>query len=105
GFFARAVEAFPQRFGYTPVLLVEGAPFVAQVLHFDRKLRRIQRQRSRCLGALAKLNARLVLTERFPAFERLQLLHQPAQPLNGWLGQQTGTGPVRPDRLSSLARS
>ena len=81
GFFARAVEAFPQRLGHTPVLLVESAPFVAQVLHFDRKVRRIQRKRGRRLGALAKLNAGLVLSERFPAFEVLQLLRQTAQSL------------------------
>ena len=70
GFFAGAVEAFPQRFGYcTPVLLVQSAPFVAQLLHLDGKMGRIQPERGRSLGALAELNARLVLPERFPTFE------------------------------------
>ena len=105
GFFAGAVEAFPQRLGHAPVLLVESAPFVAQLLHFDRKMRRIQRERGRRLGALAELNAGLVLPERFPAFELLQLLRQTAQPLQGGLWQQTGAGSARPDLVGGRARS
>ena len=69
GFLAGAVEAFPKRLGYATPLLVECTPFVAKFLHFGRKVRSIQPERSRRLGALAKLNAGLVLPERFPTFE------------------------------------
>ncbi len=69
GFFAGTVEAFPQRLGYAAVLLVESAPFMAQFLHFEGKVRRIQSERGRSLGALAKLDARLLLSERLPAFQ------------------------------------
>ena len=53
GLFARAVEAFPQRFGNARVLLVERLPFVAQFLHFKRELRRIHCLHRQGLGALA----------------------------------------------------
>ena len=69
GFLAGAVEAFPKRLGYANPLLVECTPFVAKFLHFGRKVRSIQPERSRRLGALAELNAGLVLPERFPTFE------------------------------------
>ena len=42
GLFARAIEALPQRLRDTRVLLVERLPFVAQLLHLDRELPRIE---------------------------------------------------------------
>ena len=95
--FARAVEPFPQRLGDARVLLVERLPLVAQFLDFGRELRRVQRRRRGGLGALAQLNACVLLPERFPALELRQLRNEPAHPLRRRLRQQAGIGLPGPD--------
>jgi hypothetical protein len=104
-FGAGAVEAIRHCLGDAAVLLVESVPFVAQFLHFGREARRLQRVLGRSLGALAHLNAGLVLRERFPAVELLQLPQQTTQPLQRRLWQLTGAGSERPDLVRSGARS
>ena len=78
GSFAGAVEALPQGLGDTRVLLVQCLPFAAQVANFKRQPWCIEYLRCYGLGALAQLNAGMVLAERLPAFEFDQLLHATA---------------------------
>src|SRR5262249_19535729 len=69
-----SIEALPQRLGDTRVLGVENLPFLAHLPHFERELRRIEPAFRQRLGTLAKLDASVVLPERFPPLELRQLL-------------------------------
>ena len=90
GFFAGAVEAFPDGFRHARMLRIERFPFAAQLLDFDGELGRIHAGREQRFGALAELEPRLALAERFPALELRQLLDETAQPLDRRLRQHSG---------------
>ena len=87
------------------MLLIERLPLVAQFLDFGRELRCVQRRRRGGLGALAQLNACVLLPERFPALELRQLRNEPAHPLRRRLRQQAGIGLPGPDLVRGGAGS